>query len=356
VDQGSRLSRIALHSTLGMALLPVLAIAAPLQAQSPQSLLSGSQEQSARAELRDDYILRTPDVGFSFDDWETSTPWAGERATPATAAPAETLPLDPSGIVSESCAPAAPFAVWFSVPERLPQSVGPQPELVAEGDKLGEDSNPLSVEMIRPPKPPELNRNIYYKNKFEFGLDIGWLPINIPFAFDVFLGDGYTMTPLKYTLVPIIASVRWQMDDVGGPSILRGNWDLSFSGSVTAIPRGPETRYFSYIMGIRRNFVQRNWKVAPYFDGRLGLGNIDAKGPKGVAWAQGQNFTFTLNMGSGLRYSFNPRYSISAGINYMHISNLYLSEPRYGNYGINVYGPMFGIDVRLGKHQRGGSQ
>jgi len=28
------------------------------------------------------------------------------------------------------------------------------------------------------------------------------------------------------------------MDDVGGPSIPRGNWDLSFSGSVTAGPLG----------------------------------------------------------------------------------------------------------------------
>lgn len=356
VDQGSRFSRIALHSTLGMALLPVLAIAAPLQAQSLQSPLSGSQERSARAELRENYILRTPDIGFSFDNRETSTPWAGERAAPAAAVPAETLPLDTSGIFAESCAPATPCADWFSLPERLPQHVDPQPVLVAEGDESGEGSKPLSIEISHSPDPPDFNRSIYYKNKFEFGLDVGWLPINIPFAFDVFAGDGYTMTPLKYTLVPVFVSVRWQMDDVGGPWILRGNWDMSFTGSVTAIPRGPETRYFSYIMGIRRNFVPHNWRIAPYFDVRLGLGNIDAKGPKGVSWAQGEDFTFTFNIGSGVRYNLNPRYSISAGINYMHISNLYLSEPRYGNYGINVYGPMVGIDFRLGKHQRGTSQ
>ena len=41
---------------------------------------------------------------------------------------------------------------------------------------------------------------------------------------------------------------------------------------------------------------------------------------------------------------------------HMHISNLDLSEPRYRNYGINVYGPMVGIDVRLSKRQRGTSQ
>ena len=109
-------------------------------------------------------------------------------------------------------------------------------------------------------------------------------------------------------------------------------------------------------MGIRRNFVQRNWKIAPYFDGRLGLGNIDAKEPLGVIWSQGQDFTFTVNMGSGVRYNFNRRYSISAGLNWMHISNLYLSEPQFPNYGINVYGPIFGIDVRIGKPRHHASE
>jgi hypothetical protein len=109
-------------------------------------------------------------------------------------------------------------------------------------------------------------------------------------------------------------------------------------------------------MGIRRNFVRPNWRIVPYFDGRLGLGDINAKGPKGVAWAQGQDFTFTLMLGSGVRYNFNPRYAISAGINYMHVSNFYLSEPKFLNYGINVYGPMVGVDIRLGKPKRQSSQ
>ena len=35
-------------------------------------------------------------------------------------------------------------------------------------------------------------------------------------------------------------------------------------------------------MRIRRNFVRPNWKIAPYFEYRLGPGRIDAKGPEGV--------------------------------------------------------------------------
>ena len=229
------------------------------------------------------------------------------------------------------------------------------------------DRDPEGVKNLQPEekprraKPPDFNREIYYRNKLEFSLDGGWLPINIPFPLDVFVGGNYNTYPLKYTLVPIIASLRWHINGVGGPLILRGNWDLTTSGSITAIPRGPETRYFAYIMGIRRNFVPRNWRVAPYWDIRLGVGNIDAKGKYGIKYAQGETLTFTVGMGSGVRYNFSPRYSISAGLNFMHISNLDLSnhaptaiDPHWGtpNYGINVYGPMVGFYMQLGKHQR----
>jgi hypothetical protein len=234
------------------------------------------------------------------------------------------------------------------------------------GSKPAQDlKNQPPTERFRGYKSPDFNRDIYYGNKLEFSLDVGWLPINIPFPLDVFVGDNYNTYPLNYTLVPVFASLRWQLDNVGSPWILRGNWDLTFTGSITAIPRGPESHYLAYLMGIRRNFVPRRGKIAPYFDVRLGLGGIDAKGPKGVPYAQGQDFTFTLNMGSGVRYNFNPRYSLSAGINFMHLSNLDLSEhrptatdPHWGpiNYGINVYGPMVGIDVRLGKPPRHSAQ
>jgi len=226
-----------------------------------------------------------------------------------------------------------------------------------DSNKPEEDSsNQPSEKRSARSKPADFNRDIYYKNKLEFSLDGGWLPINIPFPFNVFEGDPYDLYPLRYTLVPIVASLRWHMDGIGGRWILRGNWDLTASASGTAIPRGAETHYFSYDMGIRRNFVPRNSRVAPYVDIRLGLGLIDAKGPLGVYYAQGQNYTFTANMGGGVRYNFNPRYAIFGGLNWMHISNNNLSAPQYSNYGINVYGPMFGIDIQLGRHHRHSEQ
>lgn len=257
--------------------------------------------------------------------------------------------------VQDLCTTPTHYVDGSDVSSPLTQSFAPRSEPETYEDRPGESSK---APVVVPPgnsKPVDFNQLVYYKNRLEFSLDGGWLPINIPFVFDVFLGDGYTMTDLKYTLVPIIASLRWQMNDVDGPWIFRGNWDLTASAAVTVISRGPETRYLAWIMGIRRNFVPRRGRVAPYFDGRLGLGNIDAKEPLGVLYAQGQDFTFTVNMGSGVRYNFSPRYSISAGLNWMHVSNLYLSQPKFANYGINVYGPMFGIDVSLG-HRRHASE
>lgn len=202
----------------------------------------------------------------------------------------------------------------------------------------------------------DFNKDIYYRNKLEFSLESGWLPNNIPLVFDFLVGSPYTTWPLHYTLEPNIASLRWHTGDIRGPSLLRGNTDLTFSGSFTVIPRGPETRYAAFDFGVRRNFIQRRWRIVPYFEMRGGVGDINAKGPDGVEYAQGQDLTFTLMMGSGARYNFNPRYSVAAGLTYMHVSNAYLSQPKYEDFGINVYGPIVGINMRLGKQKRSAAE
>ena len=216
-----------------------------------------------------------------------------------------------------------------------------------------EDVHNALVATRREARPTEdLNDQIYYRNKLEFSQEVGVLPVNIPFVFDLFVGDDYSQKPLHYTLVPVFPSLRWHMGKISGPGILRGNTDLTITGSITAIPRGPETHYAAFDLGFRRNFVHRNWKAAPYFEARVGAGRIDAKAPMGVQWAQGQDFTFTLMVGSGVRYNFSPKYSLAVGCSYMHVSNMYLSLPKYDDSGINVYGPMIGFNVRLGGPKR----
>jgi hypothetical protein len=220
-------------------------------------------------------------------------------------------------------------------------------------------NSPVERVVLTNPQPADRNSEIYYRNKTELAFDLGTFPINIPFPFDFMEGDPYTEHPLKYTLVPAVVSLRWHMTNLGGPWIFRGNWDLTSSGSFTWIPSGPETRFISYDMGLRRNFVPRNRNYSNYWDIRLGVGQINAKGPKGVPYAQGENWPeFTMNLGTGVRYNFSPRVSFTVGLNYMHISNMDLSEhkpnatdPNWGpiNYGINVFGPQLGINMRLGK-------
>lgn len=199
------------------------------------------------------------------------------------------------------------------------------------------------------PEQLDFNRKIYFKHKLEFSLDTGWLPDNIPFIFDPLLGDKWAQTPLDYTLVPLIVSLRWHWGNVAGPSFIRGNTDLTFSLSYTDIPRGPEHLYTAFMFGARRNFVQPNWRIVPYVEVRGGVGYTDAKGPDAVPFAQGQDLTFNLIMAGGVRYNFDPRYSVSAGIAYMHVSNAYLSQPKVQDYGINVFGPTLGLNIGLGK-------
>ena len=206
-------------------------------------------------------------------------------------------------------------------------------------------------------KRADFNSDVYYRNKVEFSLESGVLPINIPFVFDAFVDGDYSLSPQHYTLVPVFPSVRWQMGDVHGPWFLRGNTDMTFTLSVTGIPRGPENVYDAFDLGFRRNFVQRNWRVAPYFEVRIGAGFLNAQEPftmsgKGFlanGYAQGQDFTFTMMMGSGFRYNFNGRTSMEIGATYFHISNAYLSEPAFDDNGINVVGPLIGFNVRLSK-------
>lgn len=301
-----------------------------------------------------------------------------ERHIPDTAAPtfqgnaeSSSLPLPPCTLDSNSVTPLADGESQpLSVPpsqglgdkspnagcatpsdrdQKMAATAASVPCNSRDGNAPRESSKASSAALMPYHERTDINRDIYYRNRLDLALDVGWHPVNIPFIYDFAVGDSYNMTPLKYTLVPIIASLRWQVTNVGWPSFLRGNMDFTFSGSITAIPRGPETHYYAFMFGIRRNFVHPNWKAVPFFEQRGGAGMINAKEPLGVLFAQGQNLTFTYNMGAGVRYSFNSKYSFSAGMNYMHISNGYLSQPQFTNYGINVYGPMFGFDMRLGR-------
>ena len=214
--------------------------------------------------------------------------------------------------------------------------------------------SPLIRTAPRPSK-RDVNADFYYKHKVELSLDGGYLRENVPFMFDFLVGDDYITEFMQYTMVPVFVSLDWQMSKVSGPLFLRGAWEGTVGGAAASVARGPESKFFGYTMGLRRTFIQRRWRVVPYLDGRVGTGHIDSRGPQGVLGAQGQDLVFSLNISSGVRYPITRRFTLSAGVGYMHISNLYLSLPRYANNGINVVGGMVGVHMQLPSRKRGAS-
>ena len=334
-------------SRIMMALFILLLSTMPLRAQSERNAFPELREYYSTVDLFRTDDLGACDLGFSRDSMPIST--AGNGVNLADNTRAEPLPLHSPINPEALCTDSAGCCTWFryeqpiSAPEAQQAPQGTKVDAPDAGSKASSDLIASHHEQ------PDRNLDIYYRNRRELSVEVGWHPVNVPFIYDFAVGDGYNMTPLKYTLVPIVGSLRWHVTNVGWRWIFRGNMDFTFSASITAIPRGPETHYYSLGFGIRRNFVYRNWKVVPFFEQSGGAGIINAKEPLGVEFAQGQNLTFTYNLGVGARYNIDSKYSFSAGMNYMHISNGYLSQPQFYNYGINVYGPMFGLDVRFGR-------
>jgi hypothetical protein len=200
----------------------------------------------------------------------------------------------------------------------------------------------------------DFNREIYYRNKLEFAFDAGWLGYNTPLILDPLIGQAFHAYPglPGYNIIPLIWSVRWHLYDISGRLFWRGNTDASLGLSYNIISAGPESFYAAVIAGLRYNFIQPNWRIVPYLEARGGLGWTNAKQPyekhHGLRLlGQGQDLTFTFMFGGGARYNFNPEYSVSAACSYMHISNMYLSEPAYYNHGINVVGATVGLNVAM---------
>src|SRR5712691_5886274 len=103
-----------------------------------------------------------------------------------------------------------------------------QPAIFIAQDSKSQPSNKTEQNS----EPTDFNRKISYKNKLEFSLETGWLPINIPFPFDFLLGSGYNVTGLNYTLVPNIASLRCGKRVFPGPRTSRFTVNRSYSNAA----------------------------------------------------------------------------------------------------------------------------
>ena len=170
----------------------------------------------------------------------------------------------------------------------------------------------------------------FYENRVEIGIETAQI-------FDV--GTG---TP-RYHMAPQIATIHWQLDDIGNEGWRRGNTEFIFSGYFTPVIEGIEDRYIGALWGPRYNFVQEGWDFVPYLGARVGIGFTDSRANQ-QRKGQGQDFMFTFMVEVGAKYIINDDMNIGLGLMYQHWSNAGLSEPERINYGLDALGPVLSFN------------
>jgi opacity protein-like surface antigen len=144
----------------------------------------------------------------------------------------------------------------------------------------------------------------------------------------------------SYTLIPFDLIASLKLDDVGLDDYLggwlRGYTEFTFRGDFTDIASGPEHYLAGLYVGPRYNFVQKGWKVIPYIGADVGIIFSDANAAAG---GLGQDFNFSFAVDAGARYNFNDSWFTRLGVEYRHVSNAGMSEPRFQNNAIDALGP-----------------
>ena len=136
-----------------------------------------------------------------------------------------------------------------------------------------------------------------------------------------------------------VARLGYMLDDARGPGWRRGNDEVMVEAIGGPIYTGPGTFLTGLSLIYRRNFVPSSARFIPYIN--LGAGGVysDAYHQKSQR-ALGSAFEFDLQVGVGLRYRLNPRWSVDTEISFRHLSNADFSSR---NYGTNALGGLIGI-------------
>jgi lipid A 3-O-deacylase len=166
-------------------------------------------------------------------------------------------------------------------------------------------------------------------------------PLEWDYTTGVLWHIGGGATPLSYTLVPQILSVKlpplierpWQ----DGMLVLRSRISLL----LEPIIRGPEHHYIGLAAGGELEW--RSGRFAAFFSAGGGFGGMDSKGYE-IPGGQGQDFNFNWYVHTGARYRADETWTWSLGVFFQHISNRGLDPI---NPGMNALGPTLGISRRF---------
>jgi len=167
--------------------------------------------------------------------------------------------------------------------------------------------------------------DIYQSGKYELTLSSGALFSPI--------GADHDRPTLNYTLSTL--QFGWMFTDVRGSGWLRGNWETTgeIMGGTVFAGRG---NYMAGATGwLKYNFVQPDWRVAPYLGAGVGAEATDFD-PSLI----GETFNFNLNIAAGMKCFITSRWALDLQCRYQHISNAKISNR---DIGINAVGPIVGL-------------
>lgn len=159
-------------------------------------------------------------------------------------------------------------------------------------------------------------------------------------SFDVEAGALWRVsnnTFLDYTVVPVLFSLRT-------PAHIRfdiGEGELTLRHRLTllteAVAEGPESAYLGFSASPSIEYwITKGGPACLYASVGGGFGWIDSTDVPG---GQGQDFTLNWFATAGLRYYFNPTFSMNAGAMFQHWSNGGATDP---NPGLDALGPVLG--------------
>ena len=137
---------------------------------------------------------------------------------------------------------------------------------------------------------------------------------------------NYSMTEIQY---------GYMLSDVQGEGFWRGNFELVGELLTGWIFVGEGSYIAGGTLWARYNFVQPESRVLPFAQGGLGMVTTDISHK-----IDGQPFNFNLELGVGMRYLLDDRWTFNVEFRYQHISN---ADTGKHNLGVNAFGPIFGV-------------
>jgi lipid A 3-O-deacylase len=130
----------------------------------------------------------------------------------------------------------------------------------------------------------------------------------------------------------------WMLTSPAGSGCFRGNWEFLAEVFGGGIVEGPGDVIAGLTLLFRYNFVQPDAKWVPYF--QLGVGGVYTDIDDPVQRLIGQDFSFNLQAGLGVRYMSSERMAWYLEATIRHFSNANQADR---NLGLNQVGAQVGV-------------